>query len=437
MDNRRVLVLTTDRQTGLAIVRSLGARGVSVVAGGPTAPTLGMLSRHSDDRYVHPDPQVDRDAFVADLVSFLRAENCQFVFGPTDQMTYLLSEHRSEIEATGTVPAVEEWDTFQTVFDKARLFEWIEDVDVPAPETHAPATVDELESLASELTYPQVVKPRSKTMWEESGYSVHLVDDDNYATDPADLVATYRRLVESAPAHREHAPIVQAYVEGQTTTTVALADEGDVRAYFQERRLRTVPPSGGSSALLGVVDDDRMLTYAERIISALSWTGPIQVEFMELPDGGYTLIEVNGRYWGSLPLAITCGVDFPWLHYRQLLGEEVYHDGTYRTDVRQRRTAQDVDWLEARLAAGHFDSLVPFVLDFGRVNHTFVSLRDPLPTAWVLAQGPRLLVRELAGLGRSLGTRVLPGGRLQGSSRGGPEAPVGATDVDHSSTDGE
>jgi len=55
----------------------------------------------------------------------------------------------------------------------------------------------------------------------------------------------------------------------------------------------------------------------------------------------------------------------------------------------------------------------------------------------VLAQGPRLLVRELAGLGRSLGTRVLPGGRLQGSSRGGPEAPVGATDVDHSSTDGE
>jgi predicted ATP-grasp superfamily ATP-dependent carboligase len=231
---------------------------------------------------------------------------------------------------------------------------------------------------------------------------------------------------------------VQACVEGQTTTTVALADEGDVRAYFQERRLRTVPPSGGSSALLGVVDDDRMLSYAERIIAALSWTGPIQVEFMERPDGDYTLIEVNGRYWGSLPLAINCGVDIPWLHYRQLLGEEVYHSGTYRTDVRQRRTAQDVDWLKARLAAGHFTSLVPFVLDIGRADHTFVSLSDPLPTAWVLAQGPRLLVDGLVGLGRSVGEQVLPSGRIGEGSRGPAEASVGASDVDRgSSADGE
>jgi hypothetical protein len=31
-------------------------------------------------------------------------------------------------------------------------------------------------------------------------------------------------------------------------------------------------------------------------------------------------MEVNGRFWGSLQLAIDCGVDFPWLLYQLISG---------------------------------------------------------------------------------------------------------------------
>jgi predicted ATP-grasp superfamily ATP-dependent carboligase len=387
------LVLTTQKQSGLAIVRSLGRRGVPVVAGGPSAPTLGMRSRFSDGRYVHPDPETGAQRFLDDLLAYLDDTTHEYVFGPTDWMTSLLAKHRPEIEATGTCPAVEDWETFRRVFDKGRLFERLADVDVPCPETHAPETVADVASIASDLSYPVVVKPRSKTFWDDEGrYATYLVDDRNYAGSPAELRETYRSLLAEEPKLRAWPPIVQEYVPGETTTTVVLAEDGEVRAHFQERRLRTVPPSGGSSALLGVVDDRRMYRYAERVIGAFDWTGPAQVEFMERPDGEYVLIEVNGRYWGSLPFAINCGVDVPWLHYRQLSGESVRHDGNYRTDVIQRRTRQDLEWLGHQLAERNYRALGPFLADVVRADHTFVSLRDPLPTLWALRQVPETLL---------------------------------------------
>ncbi|WP_335999857.1 ATP-grasp domain-containing protein [Halorientalis halophila] len=402
-----VLVLTTQQQSGLSIVRSLGRQGVRVVAGGPEAPTLGMLSRHSDGRYVYPSPADGAREFLDHLLTYLEDAEHEFVFGPTDWMTFLLSKHGEEVAATGTVPAVEEWDTFRTVFDKASLFERLRGVDVPCPETHAPSSIEEVEAIADDLSYPVVVKPRSKTYWNDEGeYSTHLVGDSNYADSPAELTATYRSLLAQEPELRDWPPIVQEYVPGETTTTVVLADEGDVRAHFQERRLRTVPPSGGSSALLGVVDDPQMRRYAERVIGAFDWTGPAQVEFMQRPDGEYVLIEVNGRYWGSLPFAINCGVDFPWLHYRQLCGEWVSHDGDYRTDVVQRRTTQDVEWLGHQLRDRNVRALAPFLADVVRADHTFVSASDPVPTAWLLSQLPRKLLEGVREVIRSGSDRL-------------------------------
>lgn len=381
-----VLVLNTERQAGLAIVRSLGRRGVTVVAGGSSSPTIGMLSQHSDGRYVHPSIETDPAAFVEHLVAYLDRTPHDIVFGPTDQMTYLLSKHADKIETTGTTAAVADWESFRTVFDKAQLFDQLTPVDVPCPETHAPASLAAVESIAPALTYPRVIKPRSKTVWTDSGYSIHLVDDQNYVTSPRELVTTYRAILDSTPAFREWPPIVQEYVPGETTTTVALADDGDIRVDFQERRIRTVPPSGGSSSLLGAVDDNRMREYAARVLESFNWSGPAQVEFMQRPDGEYVLIEVNGRYWGSLPFAINCGVDIPWYHYRQLQGNPVTAVDDYRTDIRQRRTSEDIKWLLTQLQDRNVSALIPFLADLVRANHTFVSMSDPLPTVWVIGQ---------------------------------------------------
>lgn len=61
------------------------------------------------------------------------------------------------------------------------------------------------------------------------------------------------------------------------------------------------------------------------------------------------LMEVNGRFWGSLQLAIDAGVDFPslLLAASRGLAYQPVHD--YRTGVRLRWWWGDVDHLVARL----------------------------------------------------------------------------------------
>jgi predicted ATP-grasp superfamily ATP-dependent carboligase len=70
------------------------------------------------------------------------------------------------------------------------------------------------------------------------------------------------------------------------------------------------------------------------------------VEFKWDPAAGDpVLMEVNGRYWGSLPLAIAAGVDFPLLHYRMLTGETLSPVRDYRIGVRARYLYADLQRL--------------------------------------------------------------------------------------------
>jgi predicted ATP-grasp superfamily ATP-dependent carboligase len=61
------------------------------------------------------------------------------------------------------------------------------------------------------------------------------------------------------------------------------------------------------------------------------------------------LMEVNGRFWGSLQLAIDSGVDFPALLIECALGEREVPAPEYRVGVRSRWWWGQVDHLVGRL----------------------------------------------------------------------------------------
>jgi len=117
------------------------------------------------------------------------------------------------------------------------------------------------------------------------------------------------------------------------------------------------------------------------------------------------LMEVNGRFWGSLQLAIDAGVDFPFLNHQLALGQLPDLPESYRTGVRSRWWLGDVDHLLARLrgSAAHLPPDAPsrwhVALTFatpGRNGRSEVLRRDDL------RPGFRELGRYICDLGRSL-----------------------------------
>ena len=111
---------------------------------------------------------------------------------------------------------------------------------------------------------------------------------------------------------------------------------------------------------------------SRRLLDALDWRGVAMVECKrDERTGRHVFMEVNGRLWGSLQLALDAGVDFPALLARCAAGERPDAVLDYRVGVRSRWFWGDVDHLYLRLrrsrAQLHLDATAP-----GRV----AALRD-------------------------------------------------------------
>jgi predicted ATP-grasp superfamily ATP-dependent carboligase len=175
-------------------------------------------------------------------------------------------------------------------------------------------------------------------------------------------------------------------------------------AAFQHKRLREVPINGGASALRESVPlDPVMYDYAVRLMGALNWTGLAMVEF-KVGAAGAKLMEINGRVWGSLPLAVLSGMDFPgrlaelYLNGQPLNGSLATD---YRVGVRARNLELDVLWIAKVL---HGKRRYPFLampsrrqglgalVELFNPSYKFdiLSLEDPRPG---LAELPKIIGR--------------------------------------------
>ena len=154
----------------------------------------------------------------------------------------------------------------------------------------------------------------------------------------------------------------------------------------------------------------QLLDASSRLIKALNWSGVAMVEFKLNPDSGeFCLMEINGRFWGSLPLAVTAGADFPSMLLDLETTGEVVPCAPYREGVYCRLLSRDLGWYEAVLRGAGDQRLVRMpsrteILSelrlFLRPGHRFdvQGLRDPVPGLVDLRNIVRNYYRRLSNL---------------------------------------
>ena len=136
------------------------------------------------------------------------------------------------------------------------------------------------------------------------------------------------------------------------------------------------------------------------------------VEFRVGPEGP-ALMEVNGRVWGSMPLAVAAGMDFPArlaaLYAGGRPGETSGPPATdYAIGVRSRNLELDLVWIGSVLRGSRRPSIAPWPgrraalgalasLVDPRVRDDILSWSDPAPGAAELVR----IVGKLAGKARS------------------------------------
>lgn len=315
----RVIVTYARSYQALTAIRSLGRRGIEVIAGDEySLLTLGGLSRYATDTFEYPSPSTDPNGFLDALDEAIDAHrppaDVPYVLMPVHRETSLVARERARFEDRIRIPLAS-YDVMRLVQHKSRLARYAEEVGVPIPRTIFPTNEEELERMARDLRYPLFIKPPTGA----SGTGLHRVDDER------ELREAFRDLLEDHDPAPEDYPLVQEAAEGHDYCVTTLFDQGRLRACMTYRNVLTWPKQGGNGVVRETVDAPAAETLAERLLGGLGWHGIAQVDFRWTGREGDTprLLEINPRFFGGLFQSVASGVDYPWLLFQVAAGWDV------------------------------------------------------------------------------------------------------------------
>jgi predicted ATP-grasp superfamily ATP-dependent carboligase len=135
--------------------------------------------------------------------------------------------------------------------------------------------------------------------------------------------------------------LVEAYFPGEGVGVSVLAEDGRILQAFQHRRLRE--GRGGSSSYRESEPVDAALQGAcEKICRTVRLSGVCMFEFRRDPvTRAWVLLETNARFWGSLPLPLSLGLDFPNALHDLLVHGRQAAPAAYQTGIRSRNLVLD------------------------------------------------------------------------------------------------
>lgn len=322
--SHRVLVLDGYSNPALSCVRSLGRAGYTVFVGSHRRWPLAAWSRYASGSCWHREESLQGFALAR---AWAYQHGVRIVLPLTEVACQLCNAERAEWEDLGIIVGCAPEELALRAFDKAQTLQLAEGCGVEIPLTQYPTSLEECRHAASVIGYPCIVKPRFTAAWNGAG----LLPDRglSYVGRAADL--------DRAVLSRRQGgywPLIQQIVPGRGKGVFTVCDHGEPVAWFAHERLRDIRPSGsGSSLRRSVAVDPRLRARAERLLRAMHWHGPAMVEFRDDGSAPPWLMEVNGRFWGSLELAIAAGQDFPRLWVGILTGRPLEPPADYREDI--------------------------------------------------------------------------------------------------------
>lgn len=314
----------------LAAARSLGSKGIQIIAGDEYRFSPTSFSKYTIDHFLYPNPDQDPAGFLDKLEEVVRrhdVEGEEYVLMPFHKESFLIAQHRERFEPLirFALPTIEQ---IVQVDDKGTLARLCQERGVPIPQTAVVDSREEFAVAAANFPYPAFVKvPRSAA-------AVGV----KHVTDASSAVAAFDAFTARYQLTPGSLPLLQQGVPGDDYCTTFLFDHGQMRASMTYHNLLTYPVKSGTGVMRETIDCPAMERTGEQLLSSLGWHGVAEVDFRW--TGGEAqplLIEVNPRFWGGLPQSVASGWDYPYLLYRLAVDGTVAavapHDSTVKTET--------------------------------------------------------------------------------------------------------
>jgi len=330
----RILVTDSQHLASLGAIRSFGKAGHAVTAAyySPDYLPPAVSSRHACDSQLHPDAWSRQADFQEWLLQITASEAFDVLLPVSEAAIVACNAVESKLPQSLTVlaPSLDSQIHTLSKFAATRL---AQENGLATPNTlflgqpdSWPETWRQDGFNLSALNFPVVIKSDN-----------HFLSNGAYRGGQTLLCESQDAAIRLLESRRDSSArfIAQEYIRGHGEGAFLLIHNGETRLRFTHRRIHEIWEYGGGSSLRESSHRKVLIEEAHRLLNSFNYEGLAMVEFRQGDDGKAYFLEINGRPWGSIALALHSGIDFPlaWLELA-MTGQTGVAQKAYRAGLR-------------------------------------------------------------------------------------------------------
>lgn len=316
-ENDTVLLVGIDTPIGLNIIRELDKDKISVIGIGKNNCSVGAKSKHLE-KYYHRKKDVNE--FVQQINKLIEEHKANALMAISESDIEILNAHRDQIVPVEFMFA--EKEQMDLVLNKDKTYKIAEDIGINIPKTFKIKSLSEFENISNKLDFPVVIK------WSNPQDIIKKLSKSGVVLEKAEYAYSLEELKLILKKYEPvgEFPLVQTYCPGHGLGQFFLFHDNYVIRKFQHERIHEWPPEGGVSThcqSLSLNLHSELFSKSIELLKRINWQGIAMVEYRIDPKSNKSyLMEINGRFWGSYPLAYHSRAKFAPLYYRAVIDGE-------------------------------------------------------------------------------------------------------------------
>ena len=335
--NETKAILLRSGITGLPAIRSLGQKGIPVVLVTIDKRDIGSCSKYVGETVIAPHPGRSSKEFISFLLNNSTKWKNGLLIPSDDYSVTALAQNKAELSEHYIV-TVPEWNVIKKCVNKKLTYETAKKANIPIPKTVFPDSLEYLDEHKDEFVYPCLLKPSFSQKFVEELKVGKMFKIKNFEELKSKFILANKRgldmmITELIPGDCDQLYAYHAY----------RSLDGEILAEFIHRKLRQSPPDFGVAVVGETTYTPEVIDIGRKFLKELSYTGLCAVEFKkDHRDGKFKLIEINARSSFATNFAVNCGVDSPWVMYKDLVGHEKIKMNTYDIGLKWIHLSSDL-----------------------------------------------------------------------------------------------
>lgn len=246
-------------------------------------------------------PRITAPGYLDVILDICKKEQITGVFSLIDPELSMLAKERDRFLAVGTTPIISDYDLVETCFDKFRMYELLQKMQIPTGKCYVEKEAFYQAVERGEISYPVFVKP------VKGSASIHI-NKINSAKEIEVLFDLYDDLM------------IQEFMDGQEYGADVYIDmiSGKCTDIFIKKKIKM---RAGETDKSVSIKDEKLFELIRKFAEDCGFRGMIDIDIFEIGDT-YYISEVNPRFGGGYPHAYACGVNMPKAVITNLAGQE-------------------------------------------------------------------------------------------------------------------